>query len=63
MIPDEYENFINSEVPINRLIPIDVDDDILILPNFITRKVNTVLVIDNGIDTLESISKVLDAYS
>lgn len=31
-------------MPINRGIPIDMDDDIIIIPNFTNRRVNSLLV-------------------
>ena len=30
--------------PLNRAVPFDIDDDIIVMPNFITRKVNSLLV-------------------
>ena len=31
--------------PLNRAVPFDIDDEIIVLPNFVTRKVNSLLVI------------------
>jgi hypothetical protein len=36
---------LNGVLPINRDTAFDIDDDILILPDFISRKVNKALVI------------------
>jgi len=30
---------------LNRAVPFDIDDDIIVMPNFVTRKVNSLLVI------------------
>jgi hypothetical protein len=44
--------------PFNRSIPFDIDDDIVILPNFMSRQANTALVFHSY-----SLSKILAATS
>jgi len=45
MQPEEFYYYLNGVMPLNRQCPIDMDDDIAVLPDIISRKINTLLVV------------------